>query len=94
MVAAYLRKRKRTVKKFTNNIPGDDWALGFMKHNVLTNRIATDIRRKRAPISKEQLKQYFDSIQNELKDVAPCNIWNYDETNLRSDLGARKYAMK
>ena len=37
MVAAYLTKQKRTVKKFTNNIPGDDWALGFMKRNGLTN---------------------------------------------------------
>ena len=45
-------------------------------------------------ISKEQLKQYFDNIQNELKDVAQCNIWNYDETNLRDDPGPRKYVMK
>ena len=66
MVAAYLTNQKQTVKKFINNIPGDDWVLGFMK----CNRIATNIRRKRATISKEQLKQYFDIIQNELKDVA------------------------
>ena len=66
---------------------------GFHRINGLTNRIATN-RRKRASISKEQLKQYFDKIQNELKDVAPCNIWNYDEANLRDDPGARKYVMK
>ena len=94
MIATYLTKQKRTVKKFTNNIPGDDWALGFMKHNGLTSRIATNIKRKRASISKEQLKQYFDNIQIELKDVARCNIWNYNETNLRDDPGARKYVMK
>ena len=40
------------------------------------------------------MKQYFDNIQIELKDVAQCNIWNYDETNLRDDPGARKYVMK
>ena len=94
MVPAYLTKQKRTVKKFTNNIPGDDWALGFMRCNGLTNRIATNIRKKRVSISKEQLKQYFDNIQNQLKDVAQCNIWNYDETNLRDDPGPRKYVMK
>ena len=94
MIATYLTKQKRTVKKFTNNIPGDGWALGFMKRNGLTSRIATNIKRKRASISKEQLKQYFDNIQIELKDVAQCNIWNYDETNLRDDPGARKYVMK
>ena len=94
MVPAYLTKQKGTVKKFTNNIPGDDWALGFMRYNGLTNRIATNIRKKRVSISKEQLKQYFDNIQNELKDVAQCNIWNYDETNLRDNPGPRKYVMK
>lgn len=94
MVAAYLTKQKRTVKKLTNNIPGDDWALGFMKRNGLTNRIAMSIRKKRASINKEQLKQCFDNIQNELKDITPCNIWNYDVANLRDNPGARKYAMK
>lgn len=94
MIAAYLTKQKRTIKKFTNNIPRDDWALGFMKRNGLTNRIATNIRRKRASISKEQLKQYFDNMQNELKDAAPCKIWNHVETNLRDDPGARKHVMK
>ena len=64
-----------------------------MKHNGFTNRIATN-GRKRASISKEQLKQYFDNTQNELKDVVPCNIWNYDETNLRDNPGAKKYVMK
>ena len=65
-----------------------------MKRNGFTNRFATNIRRKSVSISKEQSKQYFDNTQNELKDVAPCNIWNYDETNLRDDPGARKYVMK
>ena len=65
-----------------------------MKCNGLTNRIATNIRRKRVSISKEQLKQYFDNIQNELKDIAPCNIWNYNESNLRDNPGARKYVME
>ena len=69
MVAVYLTKQKRTVKKFTNNIPVDDWVLGFMKGNGPTNGIATN-RRKRGSITKEQLKLYFDNIQNELRDVA------------------------
>ena len=94
MVAAYFTKQKQTVKKFTNNIPGYNWALGFMKHTGLTNRIAIKTRRKRVAISKEQLKQHFDNIQNELKDVAPCNMWNYDETNLRDNPVARKCVIK
>ena len=67
MVAVYLTKQKRTVRKFIKNIPDDDLAPGFMKSNGLAKTIATNIRRKRASISKEQLKQYFDNIQNDLK---------------------------
>ena len=48
MVAAYLTKQNRIVKKFKDNIPGEDWVSSFMKCNGLTNRIATNIRRKRA----------------------------------------------
>ena len=39
-------------------------------------------------------EQYFDNIQNELKDVAPCNIWNNNKANMRKDPGTRKYVMK
>ena len=94
IVNSYLLKQNRTVREFTDNIPGDDWVMNFMDRQGLTNRIATNIRRKRAQISKEQLQEYFNNIENELKDVPPSNIWNYDETNLRDDPGARKYVMK
>ena len=56
MIVAYLEKQKRVVKKFSKNVPGDNWASSFMKHHGLTNRIATNIKRKRAVISKEQLQ--------------------------------------
>ena len=94
VVAAYLTKQNHVVKKFKDNIPGEDWVSSFMKRNSLTNRIATNIRRKRAQISKEQLQEYFENIKKELAGVPPSNIWNYDETNLRDDPGARKYVMK
>ena len=82
------------MKEFTNNIPGDDWVANFMVRYGLTNRIATDIRRKRAQISKEALQEYFNNVEQELKDVPASNIPNYDETNLRDDPVTRKYVMK
>ena len=94
IVNAYLTKQNRVVKEFTSNIPGDDWVTRFMDRHGLTNRIATNIRRKRAQISKEQLQEYFNNVEQELKDVPASNIWNYDETNLRDDPGARKYVMR
>ena len=94
IVNAYLTKQNRVMKEFTSNIPGDDWVTSFMDRHGLTNRIATNIRRKRAQISKEQLQEYFNNVEQELKDVPASNIWNYDETNLRDDPGARKYVTK
>ena len=82
------------MKEFANNIPGDEWVANFMVRYGLTNRIATDIRRKRAQISKEALQEYFNNVEQELKDVPASNIQNYDEINLRDHPGTRKYVMK
>ena len=94
IVNAYLTKQNRAVKEFANNISGDDWVTNFMGRHGLTNRIATNIRRKRTQTSKEQLQEYFNNVEQGLKDVPASNILNYDETNLRDDPGTRKYVMK
>ena len=65
-----------------------------MVRQGLTNRLATNIQRKHAQVSREQLQKYFKNVEQELKDVPASNIWNYDETNLRDNPGARKYVMK
>ena len=65
-----------------------------MGRHGLTNRIATNIQRKHAQISKEQLQEYFNNVEPELKDVPASNIWNYNKTNLRDDPGAQKYVME
>ena len=84
-VSAYLTKQKRIVHPFKENIPAD-WATSLMKRWNLTNRIATNIRRKRAEMSKE-VEKYFANIETELQSgVCLQNIWNYDETNVRDDL--------
>jgi hypothetical protein len=94
MVAAYLTKQKRFITRFKNNIPGDDWATSFMKRWKLTNRVTTNIRRKRAKLAKEELETYFNNIEKEVEGIPPSNIWKYDETNLRDDPGSRKAVMK
>lgn len=93
-VADYLRQQKRTIPKFANNTPGDDWATGFMKRWELSHRLATNIRRKRAKIEKEELERYFANLEKTLEGVPKENIWNYDETNLRDDPGSKKVVMK
>ena len=94
VVSAYLTKQKRIVHHFKENIPGDDWPTSFMKRWNLTNRIATNIQRKRAELSKEEVEKYFAIIETELQGVCPQNIWNYDETNVRDDPGSKKAVMR
>ena len=94
IVNPYLTKQNRVVKEFANNISGDDWVANFVGPHGLTNRVAKNIRRKRAQISKKQLQEYLNNIEQALKDVPTSNIWNYDKTNLRDDPGPRKYVMK
>ena len=93
VVNAYPMMQNQVVKEFANNIPGDDWVANFMGCHGLANRIATNIQRKCAQISKEQLQEYFN-VEQELKDVPASNIWNYNETILRDDPGARKYVIE
>ena len=65
-----------------------------MRRWNLTNRIATNISRKRTKMSQSELQYYFGNTQKELDGVPPSHIWNYDETNLCDDPGTRKYVMK
>ena len=94
VVSAYLTKQKRIVHRFKEKIPGDDWAISFMKRWNLTNRIATHIQRKQAEMSKEEVEKYFANIETELQGVCLQNIWNYDETNVRDNPGSKKAVMK
>lgn len=94
IIKAYLEKKKMNVKCFRNNLPGDDWVKGFMKRRGLTNRYSSNIKRKRAAVSKSNLETYFDNIKEELTGIPAANIWNYDETNLSDDPGKKKCIMR
>jgi hypothetical protein len=94
LISSYLNKQKRSEPRFRNNVPGDEWIRSFIRRRKLTHRCASNIKRKRADISKESLERYFRNLENELKDVPPANIWNYDETNLTDDPGKKKAIMR
>ena len=94
LISSYLNKQRRGEPRFQNNVPGDDWIRAFIKRRKLTHRCASNIKRKRAEISKDALKRYFTNLEEELKDVPPINIWNYDETNLTDDPGKKKAIMR
>ena len=65
-----------------------------MKRWNLTNRIASNIWQKLAKVIKEELESYINGLETELEGVSPSEIWNYDETKVRDDPGAKKVVMK
>lgn len=91
LVRDYLNRKGVTIKKFPNNLPGIDWFYGFLRrNNALTQRLAQNIKRCRANITREIVTNYFDNLRKILEDVPPSHIVNYDETNLTDDPGRVK----
>lgn len=91
LVKSYLDRAGKVVKKFHNNIPGKDWCDDFLKRHkdVLKVRLAENIKRSRAAVSRPVLNEYFDKLEVSLQNVPPQNFINYDETNFVDDPGTR-----
>ena len=64
----------------------------------IARRTCQNIKRSCAGVNAEQIKQYFNHLEQTLKDgdqqVPPQNIFNYDETNLNDDPGVEKCIFK
>lgn len=86
-----LDKQGRSAPKFPNNLPGIDWAYSLLKRhrNEYSKRIATNIKKARAAVSRQSLGEYFANLENVIKDVPPANIFNYDESNVSDDPGKK-----
>lgn len=94
-VKAYLDKKGSIIAKFKDNLPGSDWAKGFLKrHPELSTRVSKNIKKVRAQVSAEVIEDYMENLAKELKDVPPSQIFNYDETNLTDDPGNKRVICK
>jgi len=49
---------------------------------------------KRANITKEVVKNYFNSLSQSIENVSPCSIVNYNETNFTDDPKKHKITTK
>lgn len=95
IVKSYLTRIGRNVSQFRNNVPGHEWVLGFLKrHQELTVRFASNIKRSRAGINSKTLTEYISNLGEVVKDVPPENIWNCDESNLTDNPGQKKVITK
>lgn len=89
LVQEYLNRLGRTTR-WPDNLPGPDFVRGFMeRHKTLTIRMSNPIKRSRAELSPEIIKDFFGRLVKISEGVPPENILNYDETNLQNNPGAK-----
>ncbi|KAJ8885992.1 hypothetical protein PR048_012198 [Dryococelus australis] len=70
IVRSYLNLIGRQVKIFKRNLPGHEWLLGFMKrHPELSVRFAANIKRTRAAINEQTLRDFVRNLGEIVKDV-------------------------
>ncbi len=72
-------------------MPGPDFVRGFIKrHKQLTIRTANLIKRGRAALSHEIVNAFFDLYEHSAFGIDPNNVFNFDETNVSDNPGAKK----
>ena len=90
LVKAYLDQEKLQIKYFKNNFPGPDWLQRFIKRHRLTKCITDNVKASRAEVNEDVINDYFNHLEETLKDVPACNLFNYDETNVTDDPGSKQ----
>lgn len=92
MAKSFLDSKGIVVEKFSNNLPGRDWAQSMLNryNNLVCQSVATNIARNRAEVSPEIISEYFDNLQKVIENVPAQNIYNYDESNLQDNPGKLK----
>ena len=91
-VKNYLERQGRTISKFTNNVPGRDWAYGLIKRhqNAVAAKLASNISKPRASVGEAMINEYFQNLTLTLHEVPASHLFNFDETNVSDDPGKRK----
>lgn len=90
VIKKYLDKKGIVIPVLKDNHPGDDMVSVFIKRNNLSVRIASNIKRSRSSVDQEDVLKFFANITPALLESSGNHIYNYDETNVTDDPGARK----
>ena len=48
-----------------------------------------NVKSSRALVNEEVINKYFHHLENSLEDIPTINIFNYDETNITDNPGAK-----
>lgn len=90
VIKKFLDKQGKIVPLFKNNFPGPDFLQSFIKRNRLSIRMASNIKRSRASVDRDDVLNFFNNIELAIREVKCANLYNYDETNVTDDPGSRK----
>jgi hypothetical protein len=90
MVKDYLVKKRDT--RFKDNRPGRMWVPKFLERHKdrVTIKKPSNIRRSRAAVSPDDIREYHANLTRELEGISPSNIFNCDESCLQDDPSAHK----
>lgn len=83
VVKGYLDNQGRTVKKYKNNLSGEDWVISLLtiQKQLLSSRMSQNIKRVRRGVSAQTIND-FENLEKTFSGVESCSIVNYLETNL------------
>jgi transposase-like protein len=88
MVQAYCLENG-VETRWKESKPGKDWIINFQKRwsSEVKLRKPRHIKRSRAQVSPETIRQFFEHLRPNVEGVRPAHFFNYDETNLKDDPG-------
>jgi hypothetical protein len=93
-VKAYLDK-KGVKTRFKDNLPTYKWLKPFLnRHKDFTFRKTNPIKRARAKVTRQDIREFFAHYAKAVEGIPPENIYNYDETNFRDDPQSKKGLFK
>jgi hypothetical protein len=78
--------------RWVNDRPGKHWIISFKKRWSHCVRIKkpTNIKRSRAKVSPEDVRQFFTRVGPNLEGIPATHIFNYDESYLKDDPGSEE----
>ncbi|KAJ8971309.1 hypothetical protein NQ314_000787 [Rhamnusium bicolor] len=84
----YLDRNGRGVSKFRNNLPRKNFVYSLLKRNksVAAQRLASNINRARACLSRSVIMDYFQNLKTIIENVSPTHIFSY-KSNLCDEPG-------
>lgn len=95
LVREYLNTKGIEESRFSNNLPSSAWAKQFIAMTPeLSERLCENIKRSRAAVTREIMKDFFRNAEPCLKNTDPKFIVNYDETATSNDPGREKVVVR